>query len=342
MLSKSQITRKGFLKLGGAALTAALLPRQLTASAKGSLQLGRVVSGTLPVYDQPSFSARRVAQFWQDMVIPIARHVDGEENNRYGPAWCQVGTRGYAHTAGLQPVEIRFQQPVEDLRFTGTLAEVSVPFVDVYETFSTESRRLYRYYYGSTHWVNKLVWDRDGSPWYRVFDDKFPEYERWVPANRLRVFSDQDLLPISADIPAEEKRIEVYLEEQRLTAFEGEQAVFEAAISTGDYITNEKYQTPTGKYLVGLKRASQHMMPWDRTFGSYDLPGVPWVSYFTGRGHAFHGAYWHNAFGRIRSHGCVNLAPGDARWIYLWTTPKMQPFNQLQYSESGGTRVIIL
>ena len=69
---------------------------------------------------------------------------------------------------------------------------------------------------------------------------------------------------------------------------------------------------------------------------------MPWVSYFTQRAHAFHGAYWHNGFGQIRSHGCVNLTPQDARWIYLWTTPEMRPYNQLQYAETGGTSVDVI
>jgi lipoprotein-anchoring transpeptidase ErfK/SrfK len=46
--------------------------------------------------------------------------------------------------------------------------------------------------------------------------------------------------------------------------------------------------------------------------------------YFTNRGHAIHGAYWHNNFGHPMSHGCVNMRPDEARWIYRWTTPAPQ------------------
>jgi lipoprotein-anchoring transpeptidase ErfK/SrfK len=31
---------------------------------------------------------------------------------------------------------------------------------------------------------------------------------------------------------------------------------------------------------------------------------------------ALHTAYWHDGFGTRRSHGCVNLAPRDAHWLY--------------------------
>ena len=49
----------------------------------------------------------------------------------------------------------------------------------------------------------------------------------------------------------------------------------------------------------------------------YDLPNVPFVQYFTGS-YAIHGAYWHQSFGVPVSHGCVNLQPGDAAWLYDW------------------------
>jgi len=29
-----------------------------------------------------------------------------------------------------------------------------------------------------------------------------------------------------------------------------------------------------------------------------------------------HAAYWHDDFGRKKSHGCINLAPKDAKYIY--------------------------
>ncbi len=47
---------------------------------------------------------------------------------------------------------------------------------------------------------------------------------------------------------------------------------------------------------------------------------MPWVQYFTNRGHAIHGAYWHNNFGAVMSHGCVNLPVGFAEWLYDFTS----------------------
>jgi lipoprotein-anchoring transpeptidase ErfK/SrfK len=53
---------------------------------------------------------------------------------------------------------------------------------------------------------------------------------------------------------------------------------------------------------------------------NYSLQEVPYVQFFD-RGVALHGTYWHRDFGRVRSHGCVNLAPLDARWLFDFTRP---------------------
>ncbi|MGA9378208.1 MAG: L,D-transpeptidase, partial [Phormidium sp.] len=49
----------------------------------------------------------------------------------------------------------------------------------------------------------------------------------------------------------------------------------------------------------------------------YDVPNVPHTMYFH-RGYAIHGAYWHNRFGTPVSHGCINVAPNHAAWLFNW------------------------
>ncbi len=71
----------------------------------------------------------------------------------------------------------------------------------------------------------------------------------------------------------------------------------------------------------------------------YDLPGVPWVSFFIETGIALHGTYWHNDYGRPRSRSCVNLTPGDAKFIYRWTRPEVPPDTQYLYKPGEGTLV---
>ena len=57
-----------------------------------------------------------------------------------------------------------------------------------------------------------------------------------------------------------------------------------------------------------------------RGAAGFELRDVPWIQYFAS-GYALHGAYWHDVFGVARSHGCVNLAPIDARVVFRWTDP---------------------
>jgi lipoprotein-anchoring transpeptidase ErfK/SrfK len=70
----------------------------------------------------------------------------------------------------------------------------------------------------------------------------------------------------------------------------------------------------------------------------YDLVGVPWVAYVTVDGISFHGTYWHNDFGIPRSHGCINLTPEAAKWLYRWTLPVV-PSDEQQVWEDFGTKV---
>ncbi len=111
--------------------------------------------------------------------------------------------------------------------------------------------------------------------------------------------------------------IDVDLGEQVLVAYRGEQPVFATLISSG-----RSHGTPMGNYPVWAKVASMDMANQPYEDRPYLVQGVPWVLLFQGH-NALHGAYWHDGFGRKKSHGCVNLAPLDARWIFEWAGPQM-------------------
>ena len=61
----------------------------------------------------------------------------------------------------------------------------------------------------------------------------------------------------------------------------------------------------------------------------------------TESGISFHGTYWHNDFGRPRSHGCINLTAQAAKWLYRWTMPAVHASEQFVY-EDRGTKVEIV
>jgi lipoprotein-anchoring transpeptidase ErfK/SrfK len=121
-------------------------------------------------------------------------------------------------------------------------------------------------------------------------------------------------------VPANAKWIHVDLGEQTLVAYEGDKPVYATVISSG----KEGYEPPTGLYQVQQKYVSTTMNATDPIDGFYEVEEVPWTLYYH-RGYALHGAYWHTDFGKVRSHGCTNIAPVDARWLYYWSEPEVPP-----------------
>ncbi len=132
-----------------------------------------------------------------------------------------------------------------------------------------------------------------------------------------------------------EKWIEVDLYEQTLAAYEGDRMVYATLVSSG----LARWPTPTGLSRIWAKAVSSKMSGRDGYPDYYFLQDVPWIMYFNGDV-ALHGAYWHDRFGAPHSHGCVNLSPKDALWLFNWTTPSAGPNNwTLPKLENPGTWV---
>jgi lipoprotein-anchoring transpeptidase ErfK/SrfK len=241
-------------------------------------------------------------------------------------------------------VAVRHNQALASLPKQGMLAEITVPYTDaVWDPNDMDRYRpfAYRLYYSTVYWILDVFKDRKGQKWYRVPDDKL-KVEYYVNAEHLRPLPPEELAPISPHIPAGEKRIEVRLDEQVLVAYEGSQAVFMTRVASGGRFIDGDYSTPIGRYETNRKRPSRHMASEDLAAASaYDLPGVPWVSYLTQSGISFHGTFWHNDFGKPRSHGCINLSPQAAHWIYLWSDPAV-PYAEHTWSKDQGTTVNVI
>ncbi|MEZ4336144.1 MAG: L,D-transpeptidase [Sandaracinaceae bacterium] len=123
-----------------------------------------------------------------------------------------------------------------------------------------------------------------------------------------------------AGIGAEDRWIHVDLSEQVVVAYEGDRPVFATMVSTG----REGFATPTGTFRIQSKHVSATMDDPNGGEEAYSIEDVPWTMYFEGS-YALHAAFWHDRFGHPRSHGCVNLAPADARWVFMFTTPELPP-----------------
>lgn len=137
----------------------------------------------------------------------------------------------------------------------------------------------------------------------------------------------------STPTPTPEKWIDVNLSTQTLVAYEGTVPVLTTAISSG----SAQFPTIQGTFRIYLKMREQTM-----TGPDYSTPDVPFIMYFHGS-YSLHGAYWHNDFGRARSHGCVNLPLGPAEWLYNWTDPAVPAGWQNVWSSDAqpGTRVVV-
>ncbi len=303
-------------------------------------QQGRVLDAALDVYDIPSFSGTRVNQYFRDWVLPITGVTVGKSIDSFNLVWYKVGEEGYVHSGSLQPV-FTITNPVRsDIPLGGNLAEVTVPFTDAHWDPGQQEPVAYRYYYSTTTWVLQLAQDSDGNPWYGIRDDKW-DYMYYVPAAHLRLVPAAELTPLSAHVPASKKRIEVHLPEQVMIAYEYERPVFMARVASGAIFSTGNFSTPAGWYQILHKRASRHMARGNLAAGGYDLPGVPWNSYITEDGIAFHGTYWHNNFGHPRSHGCINLTSQAAKWVYLWTLPSA-PADQEDVYDEIGTNIEVI
>jgi hypothetical protein len=122
-----------------------------------------------------------------------------------------------------------------------------------------------------------------------------------------------------------ERWIDIDLTHQVLVAYEWKRPRYVTLVSTGRTRTPSPeldYRTPKGVHRIRGKHLTSTMDNDEPGEPPYSLEDVPYVMYFRGA-YAFHSAFWHDRFGRSRSHGCVNLAPLDARWLYNWAGPDL-------------------
>ena len=121
-----------------------------------------------------------------------------------------------------------------------------------------------------------------------------------------------------------ERWLDVNLSKQTLVAYQGEKPVYATLVSSGEAGLDDSDKTTATKrgiFRIHTKHVSSTMSS-DEVGEEFELRDVPYVQYFE-KGYALHGAYWHDRFGTPKSHGCINLAPEDARRLFFFTEPAL-------------------
>lgn len=136
---------------------------------------------------------------------------------------------------------------------------------------------------------------------------------QWIERRHLRVARTASPPP---GAHGNDQWIDVDLDEQVLVAYEGKRAVFATLVSTG----KKGHSTPPGTYRVRAKAATTLMAGDPKIPDRYQVSEVPWAVRFRS-GLFIHGVYWHDGFGAVLSHGCVNVSPRDATFLYEWVAP---------------------
>lgn len=303
--------------------------------------LGRVASAYMNARSEPTTDAEIVSELRQDDIVRVRRLVTGQTVYLHNDQWLET-EHGYLYSSFVQPMWYYLpNRPQSDLG-DGRWAEVTVPYSEAYwdPDPRDEEQWVDRVYYGAVFRVTGLVEGVDGRSWYRV-KELYQSY--YVRATHLRLIPDAELSPISPEVDPRDKHIEVNLAKQLLVAYEKDKPVYAHLVSSG----LPGHGTPEGIHYIHDKRISDRMVAGaaasDEDADRYNLGGVPFVCYFTAGWVATHGTYWHNDYGIPRSHGCVNLPPYAARWIWRWSTPYAD-LDALYYRPATlleGTRVMV-
>jgi hypothetical protein len=144
----------------------------------------------------------------------------------------------------------------------------------------------------------------------------------WLDSADLWVAASPSAMPAWASKNA--RWIDIGITNQVMVLWEGQRPIYVTLVSTGRDGLGDPQKTrstPQGTFRIYQKHVTS-TMDSDVADEEFELRDVPWVMYFKG-GYALHGAYWHDEFGRARSHGCINLSPIDARLAFQWASPQV-------------------
>jgi hypothetical protein len=249
---------------------------------------------------EASLEAARMARAW----LPVDKNVAERENT---DTWQYVPETRHS-------IQLGFKAFWEQ---TGGASYLGNPLTEEYALDGVTYQVFER---------GQLAWKQGSDPWMvsvgsllakRYKLDTSPQAQGDLPTYSEDLFiPPPDPEPVKQASGGGEHWIEVNLSTQYLIAWEGDVPVMESYVSTG----RPGFDTPAGTFSILYKVESENM---EGVIGGeyYNVPEVPWTMYFTDVGHAIHGTYWHNNFGAVMSHGCVNLPLDVAEALYYWAAP---------------------
>jgi lipoprotein-anchoring transpeptidase ErfK/SrfK len=315
-----------------------------------SLQWG----GTVPIMTRPNDRSTKVRDSHRDEVFAWQREVSADNVDIYLPNQRWVETpEGYIWSPYLQPCKNIPNTPLKALpaNTNGFWAEVTVPYVDLildnpapvsgwmrdHVAYNLQARL----YYSQVMWIDQVRISDSGTIQYHV-NERYgnPGDLFWADGAAFRPLTQDDVSPINPQVDPATKKVIVNLNYQTLSCMEGDKEVYFCRVSTG----MQGDSTPLGEHSVYWKLISVRMTA-NATGASYDLPGMSWTTFFAQDGVAIHAATSHNDFGTVRSHGCVNCRPEDAKWVFRWSQPAV-PLEPGQVTwqnwQTGSTHVFVV
>lgn len=365
---KISVSRRDFMKVAGVGLSALAFrpfdyemlyqPKRL-AQFPASEIIGRM-TGLTDIRSRPSNNdlvGVPVGKLYDDNLLEWNREVLGEAIGLTNQKYLEV-PGGYVWASRVQPTRNLPNTPVTEIPAgqPGFWVEVTVPYVDLTLEGSPASpwmQSLIQYqfpprvYYGQVIWIDQ-VRQSNGFAEYRWNENPGHGYGFgdifWLDGAGVKVLTEEEVTPISPEIDPAEKKIVANLTYQTVSCFEGNREVFFCRMSSGAIFDfqgapTDSYATPVGDLNTHWKIVSLNMSGGGSAAG-YSTPAVPWSTVISGEGIAIHGTFWHNDFGERRSHGCLNVRPEDAKWIFRWTTPYIslaQSEQRMTWPEHGTT-----
>lgn len=303
------------------ALPVEQLPRP--AGAVTAFTYGQITSLPAPTYRHPAEAAAGITPV--RTFVSNINWVSVRGRVDYGgEVWYQINAEEYLQAAHVQfPEPSRFQgvvvaeQPVQPFGWLRReLAPSPAPGAPSQPGLTLAHRAIVAIFASG---------DFDGQRWDMIGPDQ------WVRHDYVAQVTPKSPPP---GVPAGAKWIEVDTYEQTLAAYEGERLVYATLTTTGRPVD----LTPLGLFRIFRKVRGALMQSIDRPMDDrywYYLEDVEHAQFFNDR-ISLHAAYWHDAFGAVRSNGCVNLAPLDARWLYGWTAPQLTPGGSWVTAEAAG------